>query len=354
MKRVVSSKIFLLATIAAYLVLVAIACGSNPRDRTDSLRKQNSEAVPDTGDPSGNSDQKPAVDLQNQIIFDRLVPKLFQDKIRDDMGRIERLDLETGTDNDAILRSLLQLQDLKAATMSTWLKARIHYMIGENLSDYKLAAIISRDKTYQVFHLPPETQSSNIAAAMSGTSVYTFGKSLKISNAVVDYVMIEVNDSWVHANALRNGVMQIGPALFDSRFQPDPTNEKAYSNTIQRMAVYFHEARHADGNSAAHSLGFPHIICPAGAGVPTELIGKPACDDSSNGAYSISYRMMKAYVDKCGKLCSRKDKTVLEAIVLDNLSRVIKQAGAMLPALDVEPEPGLKPIDIQDFQPIFQ
>lgn len=332
------------------LQLAACGSGSSKKDNPQTAPVAPSAPV----DPNAGliDETKPAdVDLQNHIVFDRQVDEASQDGLRRDFVRIERFDLTTGTENDDVLKSLLGVQDLQGATMSKWLKDRVRYMLNADLSLYRMGTVIARNQSLKLFSEAPSKpeESRNVAAVMIGAALYKYGKDLRVSQPSVNYVMIEVNDVWVHANTQRNGVMQIGPALFDPDFQPNRVDAAAYANTAVRVDTLFHEARHADGNSASRSLGFLHVECPADAGIAPEMVGQPACDSNANGPYTVGSRILKAYIKKCGRLCSAKDKTVLEAFLLDSVSRVVKTPNGQLPSLDAAPEDGFTRVDISAF-----
>ncbi len=328
------------------LGLQLIACGGS------SSKKGNSRPAPPQDNTGLIDTTTPAnVDLIDHMVFDRLVSATNQNNLRKDLARIERFDLDTGTSNDQALQNLINSTDLKAGTMSEWLKQRVRFIINEDLSKYRLGAVRADSRSYEVFRLSADQtgNSENTAAAMIGTALYAISKKINAEIPEVNYLMININNSWVHANTQRNGVMQIGPALFDPRFQPNPSNLDAYTNTAIRVETLFHEARHADGNAAAGSLGFTHINCPAGAGISKELVGQPACDSNANGPYTLGYRVLKAYAAKCGSLCSVKDKSMLDTFALDSLTRVVNQVGGSLPVLDEAPEAGFEKIDISAF-----
>lgn len=335
--------------------LQLVACGGGSSKKGGSTPQPTPTPTSPTtskpGDPAFIDETQPAaVDLQNHMVFDRFVSATAKDSLTRDFKRIERFDLTSGTENDTVLKDLMKVQDLSPGSMSTWLKDRVRYMLNPDLSKYRVGAIMAQTRSYEVTNLPgsDEEETRFMAAAMMGTALYQFGKDLKKDYPEVNYLMLEVNNSWVHLNNQRNGVMQIGPALFNPDFMPNSAVPSAYANTAVRVETLYHEARHADGNSEAGSLGFFHAACPAGAGVASEFVGKPACDTNANGPYTLGARILKAYIAKCGNLCSTKDKTVLEAFMLDSLSRVVKQSG-QLPVLDATPEAGFEKVDISTF-----
>lgn len=335
------------ASVVFLLCLQLAGCGGSSKGDGDS-------PFPRGRGDAGFIDETAAaeVDLQGHVVFDQLVVPAFQESVLKDLARVERFDLDTGTDNDEALKGILSLADLRAGSLSAWLKERVQYILAEDLHLYRVGVVVEKDRAVGMLHFdPPEDPDENrfMMAAMVGTALYSRSKHIRTEHPEVSYMAIEVNDEWVHANTLRNGVMQIGPALFNPDFQPSPGNPLSYANTAARVGTLFHEARHADGNSESDSLGFAHIECPANAGVASELVGMPACDDSSNGAYSVGYRILRAYVEKCGRLCTAEDFYVLEAMMLDELSRVIPRDDGTLPELDGRPEVGLDYIDLTGF-----
>ncbi|HYX35166.1 MAG TPA: hypothetical protein VE954_18880 [Oligoflexus sp.] len=316
-------------------------------------RKKSQPDIPEAGFVDKN---KPAeVDLTNHIIFDKRVTDQAKAGLREDFLWIERYDLNTNASNDKALTEILQVQNLKAGSLTGWLKERIHYLIAEDLSVYKLAAINPGAKQLAIDYIPPAEDpegNKSLAAAMIGTALFQASGALRRADPKYSYASIDINDEWIDANVLRNGVMQIGPALFNPDAQPSE-KVNAYANSAFRVSVLFHEARHADGNFNAGSFGFSHIPCPADAGIAQEFVGKPACDDSANGAYSVGYFVLKAYIAKCGNLCTAREKTVLNSILLDALSRVVKpKDGSALPVRDLTPEKGFPKIDISGFTEI--
>ncbi|MDQ3232515.1 MAG: hypothetical protein M3Q07_11890 [Pseudobdellovibrionaceae bacterium] len=331
------------------IILVVFAQVSGCGRKSD--RKKSQPDIPEAGFVDKN---KPAeVDLTNHIIFDKRVTDHAKAGLREDFLWIERYDLNTNANNDKALTEILQVQDLKARSLTSWLRERIQYLIAEDVSVYKLAAINPGAKQLEIDHFPPaEDPNKTLAAAMIGTALFQASGALRKADPKYSYAAIDINDEWIDANILRNGIMQIGPALFNPDAQPGD-NVNAYANTAFRASILFHEARHADGNFKAGSFGFRHIPCPADAGVATEFVGKPACDDSANGAYSVEYFVLKAYIAKCGNLCTIREKTILNSILLDVLSRVVKpKDGSALPVRDLTPEKGFPKIDISGFTEI--
>lgn len=332
------------AALGLLVLLPLVGCGGSSSD--------NDKPAPAPGGIGFVDENEPAaVDLVSHMVLDRFVSATAQENLTRDFKRIERFDLTTNTANDASLKNLLEVQDLSGATMSAWLKARVRYLLSPDLSKYRVGTLDASSRSLYVSRLPglDEEETKNMAAAMMGTRLYEIGKNLRAQDASVEYMMIEVNNAWIHLNTQRNGVMQIGPALFDPQFMPNPTNPAAYANTAVRVETLFHEARHADGNEVSGSFGFYHAICPEGAGVAKEFEKKAACDDNANGPYTLGAQILKAYLANCGEFCSAQDRSVLQAFMLDSLSRVVRRPNGSLPTLDDTPEKGFERVDISNF-----
>lgn len=332
------------AALGMLVLLPLVGCGGSS--------SKNEKPAPGPGGIGFVDENAPAaVDLVSHMVLDRFVSATAKDSLSRDFKRIERFDLTTNTANDANLKNLLEVPDLSGATMSAWLKERVRYLLSPDLSNYRVGTLDSNAQSLYVSRLPGlnAAETENMAAAMMGTRLYEIGKTLRTQEPDVEYLMIEVNNAWVHLNTQRNGVMQIGPALFDPKYMPNSVNPGAYANTAVRVETLFHEARHADGNEVSGSFGFYHAICPVGSAVADEFEEKAACDDNANGPYTLGAQILKAYIAKCGDYCSAQDRSVLQAFMLDSLSRVVRRPNGSLPNLDATPEKGFERVDISNF-----
>ena len=115
----------------------------------------------------------------------------------------------------------------------------------------------------------------------------------------------------------RVGLISVS-GLFAPQFYPNPMLLKTEANSIYRLGVLFHEARHSDG-SGRH-LGFPHNLCPEGH----DYAGQSACDDTLNGAYTVGAHVMNELMMNC-KDCSEEDLSSLQSSIHNDLQRVNKE-----------------------------
>ncbi|MCX6128721.1 MAG: hypothetical protein NTX25_06605 [Proteobacteria bacterium] len=288
-------------------------------------------------------------DLSSLVMADDLGDSLRGDLARD-LDIIKSFDATNNSQDDQETMRVMEIASLDAAAMSGWLAVRLKYVISGNISAYQMSTVNPDARTYNLFRMENQAESENIAASNRGTEYYLRAKESKLRDGHLKYLRILINNKWVDLVEPRVGLMQIGPGF--TKYMVNRLDPKSFANSAMRIEILFHEARHADGASGRNNLGFPHIICPADPLVPSELVGKPACDDSSNGAYSVGRGLINAYRKKCDKKCSKSDLVGLEALYLDSLSRIIKTHGAVPPEKDASPEKGFTAVDTSSFKKV--
>lgn len=289
----------------------------------------------------------------NDIILSEKIKNSYRTKLERDMSVLENLKLKTATPRTL---EVMGISTLNATTASKWLNDRVNYVIEEDaLSIVKLllkrtiyveqsnisfpnAEILpySQDPKYQLLKAPLLTQKdSGSITVMSniGAALYMAGKSsnnlygIKISRGLLKRQIKVAVDS------PRAGVIQVGEGLFHRSFSINSQNENSFSNSLNRLATFFHEARHSDGNAA--SLSFAHSKCPA----THDLAGKDACDESLNGPYTIGYLMTIEMIKSCDENCSEREKEILKLTALDSAGRIMNNTKKGTPATDWDPSP---------------
>ena len=155
-----------------------------------------------------------------------------------------------------------------------------------------------------------------------GAGIYLDGK---IKKSLMSVNIPGVGD--LKINSPRTGIFKVGEGMFKPLLN-DPNSfddgssislSNSFANSVWRLGIFFHEARHSDGNGI--SLTFPHAVCPPG----TVYAGFNACDRNLNGPYTIGATFLKKSVDNCSK-CSSREKEALRNVYADSLSRVLKDA----------------------------
>jgi hypothetical protein len=219
----------------------------------------------------------------------------------------------------------LGLSELTNTTAKKWLLDRVEYVTDSVPSGElgKRLSVLGVDFNYDNPGILPDVEQSDIkpsgkgVVVMSnlGAGIYSWGKSIK------RLVSLEVNTEvgrqhTVYISSPRSGIITVGEGLFLDRLQVNNVNPAAESNSLARLSVFFHEARHSDGNSK--SLAFGHAVCGEGH----DYQGYHACDRNINGPYTVGAIFLKNFVTSC-TTCSDEEREVFKVRYLDSENRVI-------------------------------
>lgn len=264
-----------------------------------------------------------AFSASNIILSNKIKPKL-QNIITRDLELLENFQFRGQADLKTL--RVLGMSYLNAITASEWLNDRVKYVVEEKVSLKKLLHVELKNVDYpnaesQLFSSAGSTTSNhNISSFITmsniGAEAYIQGKAgrklygMKITQARLSKTIR------VRIDSPRAGVLQIGAGLFSPELSINRIDPNAISNSIFRLAFFFHEARHSDGQGT--SLGFTHSACPAGHDYENEL----ACDESLNGSYSVGAVMAREMMLTCNDNCSERDKEMLKIFIIDNYNRV--------------------------------
>jgi hypothetical protein len=262
------------------------------------------------------------------LVVDASVPPDQVEAIQGDLKVLEALNYS----HDSELAELMGVVDTSSAGLTSFLKDRVRYIVGEF---YSTERNLGPSQDYLRYPNPgvlPDLDTkpsfdSGILMSNLGSALYMSGKqnhvglSFRLSDGrVVDIV------------SPRTGLVQIGAALFDPRYRPNMLQPKAQSNSIFRLQTYFHEARHSDGNGK--SLGFPHALCPKGHDYENEF----ACDKTLNGPYIVESEIMRKTIPQCTE-CSVRETEILKIVLADNLNRLLKVSATGEVAKKWDPTP---------------
>jgi hypothetical protein len=264
--------------------------------------------------------------------MDPAVPAEQRKVMLEDYGYLDRLQiLDEG--NDLLTRQLLETPRISASQLKGWLSSRMKAVISEKTEIEKSVRIVSRAAFYQNGGIMPDIDApvptpTPKAAPSDGSKKPAFKPMVVMSNMGTAIYMhgkqnakllgLQGSDGRVLAmRSPRDGLVQIGEGLFHERLRVNPERVDLPANRLARLSTYFHEARHSDGNGK--SLGFAHAMCPVGHAYQ----GYYACEKNLNGPYTIGAMVLKKLTEACAD-CSAKEKTTLQMIQADSLSRVLK------------------------------
>lgn len=261
-----------------YLVqlIVFIPACIVPIDSKQASRKQN----PDGSEGNWSLPEAP------------LSSKLFEA----DIQRIKRRPItpETLPSKNSEFEQLFETSP-QTANLMQWLDERVNYIIPFSESTYPL----SDADTINMFNV--------------GASQFLRYPINHRDFTVAEGVVVRVTTP-------RVGILMIGPAILNPSLSPNPHQPTAISNSFHRAKTLFHEARHSDGNG--YRIGFQHETCPA----YHTYEGDYACDDNSNGPYTIGALTLSYMIAVCGSDCSYYETYAMQLTVADNLDRVTSTA----------------------------
>ena len=258
------------------------------------------------------------------IKFSKGISKKERKIMARDLIVLEGLDFHLDTDEETL--KVMGLQRLNSETAVKWLEDRVQYVIEETASA-KLEKNIKIEQNFYNFenaHIDPTIERATSKPTGKGVTVmsnlgaalYYAGKSSKSLFSYPIKIGTFKKES-VKFSSPRSGLIMIGPGHFMERFNYDQDNKKAKANSFNRLATFFHEARHSDGNGK--NLGFFHAVCPDGH----DFQGYNACDRNLNGPYSVGAQMVKELLKNCED-CSDEAQERMKLAYLESVNRVIK------------------------------
>lgn len=272
-----------------------------------------------------------------ELIMSSKIGKDQRKTLKQDLKHLVEFNFAKAADSRTL--ELLNVNDLNSDTAYNWLRARVSSVIEDSdVNKLKISAKASQaypnnqDPTIETALPAPRQGGSKGVTVMSniGTALYYAGKTnnqlytLKVKTGLFSSKKIPLTSP-------RSGIIQIGEGLFMKKYLMNKIDESAMANSLGRMAVFFHEARHSDGNGK--SLGFFHAVCPSGH----DFQGSYACDRNLNGPYSIGAQMMKEFIKNCDE-CSVSEKEQMRLRYLDSINRVLDKTPVVRENVDAEIE----------------
>lgn len=249
---------------------------------------------------------------------------------------------------------IMNLSELNSSSASLWLNERVNYIVEDHALTkfhyverenviYPNANLLpySMNPVNQDVAINPEitddsddseegiTVMTNIGAALYGNGkVEKKLYGMKISRGFLKGPLK------VRVDSPRVGIIQIGEGLFSREMSVNNQRPDSIANSLNRLAIFFHESRHSDGNG--ESLVFAHSICPSGH----DFEGLQACDESLNGSYAVSANMLKEMLRSCDDQCTEREKEMMRLIILNYQNRILPTTlkGAPVTNWDATPE----------------
>lgn len=304
----------------------------------------------------------------SDIVLSKGIKSKLRDNIERDLSALDNLKFKQA--NPESLK-VMGLTSLSAQSASKWLEQRVNYVVDENaISVLKLlikkVIFVEREGvTFPNAHVIPyaldpvnkipaqtaitdvpglwpeiekdgvvtdkkdsdDEEKGFVVMSNIGAALYMGGKQqnqvygMKISRGLFKSPLKAL------AESPRVGIIQIGEGLFMKELTLNNQNPNSVANSINRLATFFHEARHSDGNGS--SLGFAHSNCPTGH----DYAGSAACDENLNGPYTVGATMALEMLKGCEDSCTEREKEMLKLVVLDSKNRIMTKTHKGSPAI---------------------
>lgn len=249
----------------------------------------------------------------SDIPMDSTVPIDQQDTLRKDLARLGTLSLST----NAVDQCTVGIKDFAGTTLVQYLKTRVRFVIGESF-DFKTPTVAStRDSSKNPYiyssGLVDPSQLSEIVTVMTnvGAFLYLVGREKNKGYA------LNILNQQVLINSPRDGIIQIGAGMFTAN-QVKTSSRDSTVNSLLRLAVMMHEARHSDGHS--EHAAFPHATCDSGV-----YKDKAACEDNTNGPYAVQATLTRKFIEACTD-CSTEERDGMMRLQADYASRLLDTA----------------------------
>jgi hypothetical protein len=241
------------------------------------------------------------------IILDSSVTEQQSELIKKDLDILLLANFNSFEQNDL---SYFNIENFNNITLLSWLTNRVKYIVGENYN-YQERAYIHKVLNYKPEIFTDMIKKTDFVTVMSnlGSGLYLWGK----QNSFL--IGIEVAGKEFLIKSPRAGIIQIGEGLF-TVYKAYNSDIDSVANSFLRLSVFFHEARHSDGNG--ENAAFGHKICPEWH----DYYGYYACDKNLNGPYTIGAIMLKNAQKSCTE-CTNSEVQTLKLFQADSEYRIL-------------------------------
>lgn len=241
---------------------------------------------------------------QVSLKFDDSVTSEQRKLFEGDLAVLDTLSPTTSRDT-----KLMDISDFSAPTLAAWLTHRAKAIVGPTYNLDRNIGVLRTAVPYLPRPVAIELENrgeGKIMMANLGAAVYMAGKKEK-------WVLgMKVAGDTLTVTSPRVGVFQVHE-LFKLKVLGAPADAKV--NSLVRLSILFHEARHSDGNGEA--TGLPHAICASG-----DYQGQPACERYAQGPYVVSRITTERFLEACSD-CTSGEKEALTLMIADYQSRLL-------------------------------
>ncbi len=250
------------------------------------------------------------------IQFDASVPSNQKAMIEDDLNFLASVQMPTPSSANEL--AYIGVGDLSAESMYYFLSQRIKYIVGESFNYQSKTQKVARTDSggttmFASLQTQPLEANDDIKIVMLnlGGGLYLDGK----DTGSLYYINL-ASQPMIPVSSPRVGILKVGEGLFTvNSIKGVPLD--ATSNRLLRIATYFHESRHSDGNGG--NAAFPHATCTSGT-----YADEAACENNINGPYAIQVMLLNYFYSVCqARACSSTEMAGLAAQIADYKTRLI-------------------------------
>ena len=261
----------------------------------------------------------PAAASDNYIVFADSVAKAEKKLLQNDLENLKKLSF---VDSDQSATKLFNTT-LNPDNLRAWLYQRSRYVVPDNFPLDQTTIKIVRAQSYTNPEMPEIERGTKTpdGTGTVKTIMSNIGAALYLGQKMQSvYFSVGIPGAGdVKINSPRVGIFKIGEGMFLPLLRKSGgTDYQSFANSIWRLSVFFHEARHSDGNGK--SLGFIHAVCPEGHA----YAGYNACDKNLNGPYTVGAQFIRTTTDTCTD-CSEAEKEALRNTYTDSFARIMNQ-----------------------------
>ena len=263
--------------------------------------------------------------------FDRSISPEQRHIIERDLENLCRLNYDLkNREMDAakrVLQMVFEIEEVSCERLKNWLHKRVKWITGN--FDFGDRVIIQRQESswwnsldWSLFYFVQEwkternmnhhARAMNFGATLFGIlkiydreqwfSSYRFGE----FETWFKFIRDDGREILLPITTPRVGIIRLAENFFLSQYHPNSSKVDSLGNSLFRMGLLFHEARHSDGHGE-HTI-FPHDAPCSQTAVAKE--SRSGCDSALNGAYGIEFTFLNYAIQACDR-CSEKEKDIL-------------------------------------------
>lgn len=240
--------------------------------------------------------------------FDPSVPAGQQQLLQNDFQVLHGLNVMPSSTADL---QVIDIADLQASTMESWLQQRIRLIVGEGFNPQS-----QETETQLPIGDLPEIMADTSGGLQVETLMQNLGAMLYLQGKSQQFMYtLNTQEGSLRVNSPRIGVVQVGQGMFDGTNSIPGSPANSVANSMLRLATIFHEARHGDGNGTY--AAFPHAMCPSG-----DYAGQYACETNLNGPYAVQNVILTDFANSCSS-CTDVEQQGLLLMEADLQSRML-------------------------------